>query len=153
MTRYNFCRNLLCPTSGYFQTSANFYKNTATTSRLMAVVFRFHACKKKLATSALQVQRREAAGPSRKSVNFYHIARYHAPASSRLQHLCPNSPRSHSAHIFFFFFNFSKHTTSKGYKITRDCSQKCLTIRYNKVPTPPKVFRALRQVIFLMSWN
>lgn len=64
----------------------------------------FMLAKEELATSALQVQRREAAGPSRKSVNFYQIARYHAPASTRLHHLCRNSPKSRSARICVFAF-------------------------------------------------
>jgi len=99
--RHNFCRNLLCPTSGFFQTSANFYRNTATTPLPMGVIFRFQACKWETYYVLLAGAKERGTGPSRKSVNFYQIARYLVPASSSLHHLCRNSPKSRSAHMRF----------------------------------------------------
>jgi hypothetical protein len=58
----------------------------------MGVIFRFQACKGETYYVLLTGAKERGTGPSRKSVNFYHIARYHAPASSSLHHLFRNSP-------------------------------------------------------------
>ena len=65
----------------------------------------FRLAKEKLATSALPVQRRQAAGPSTKAVNFYQTARYHAPASSSLHHCAVTAPYlALRTHVCFFVF-------------------------------------------------
>lgn len=133
VTRYNLCRNLLCPTSGCFQAWANFYQQTAMIPRLTGVLFRFHACKGETCYVRL------AGAKERGSRSLQKVSKLWPDCTVSCSITCAMTAPNLALGTYVVL-HFSKHRNNKGYKTKRGCSQKCLIIRYNKVLTRRKYF-------------